>query len=149
MYVATCTGGGVCACACVYTYVCMWLHIWDVDVRFERVRCIRVTYTYIGLARTIYIRCIYGIFGREITKYTVIYGVYIRFWPTLHIYIHTYTRARAVTDGLLAELVAVALPFVINARSYTQYMRAHTQARAATEGLPAVLAALALPWPSP
>jgi hypothetical protein len=25
----------------------------------------------------------YGIFGREITKYTVIYGAYIRFWPTL------------------------------------------------------------------
>ena len=37
----------------------------------------------LGLARTIYIRCIYGIFGREITEYTVIYGVYIRFWPTL------------------------------------------------------------------
>ena len=36
-----------------------------------------------GLARTIYIRCIYGIFGRIITKYTVIYGAYIRFWPTL------------------------------------------------------------------
>jgi hypothetical protein len=31
----------------------------------------------------IYIRCIYGILGREIKKYTVIYGVYIRFWPTL------------------------------------------------------------------
>jgi len=31
------------------------------------------------LARTIYIRCIHGIFGREITKHTVIYGVYIRF----------------------------------------------------------------------
>jgi len=29
-----------------------------------------------------YIRCIYGIFGREIIK-TVIYGEYIRFWPTL------------------------------------------------------------------
>ena len=32
---------------------------------------------------------IYGVytvfFGREITKYTVIYGVYIRFWPTLSI----------------------------------------------------------------
>jgi len=41
-------------------------------------------YTCLGLARTIYIRCTYGIFGREITKYTVIYGVYIRFWPTLH-----------------------------------------------------------------
>ena len=38
---------------------------------------------YLGLARTIFTRCIYGIFGREITKYTVIYGVYIRFWPTL------------------------------------------------------------------
>jgi hypothetical protein len=35
------------------------------------------------LARTIHIRCIYGISGRVITKYTVIYGVYIRFWPTL------------------------------------------------------------------
>ena len=32
-----------------------------------------------------YIRCIYGISGREVTRYTVIYGAYIRFWPTLHI----------------------------------------------------------------
>jgi len=32
----------------------------------------------------IYIRCIYGVFGREFTKYTVIHVVYIRFWPTLH-----------------------------------------------------------------
>jgi len=31
----------------------------------------------------IYTVYIYGIFGREITKYTVIYGVHIRFWPTL------------------------------------------------------------------
>jgi len=37
----------------------------------------------LGLARTIHIRCVYGIFGREIIKYTVIYGVYIRFGPTL------------------------------------------------------------------
>jgi hypothetical protein len=35
------------------------------------------------LARTIYIRCIHGIFGRDFTTYTVIYGEYIRFWPTL------------------------------------------------------------------
>jgi len=41
---------------------------------------------YLGLARTIYIRFIYGIFGREITKYTVIYGVNIRSWPTLQIF---------------------------------------------------------------
>jgi hypothetical protein len=40
-------------------------------------------YKHLGLARTIYIRCLYGIFGREITKYMVIYGEYIRFWPTL------------------------------------------------------------------
>ena len=34
---------------------------------------------YLGLARTMYVRCIYGIFGREITIYTVINGVNIRF----------------------------------------------------------------------
>jgi hypothetical protein len=50
--------------------------------------CIYAVYDriYVGMARTIYTRCIYGIFGREITKYTVIYGVYIRFWPTLNIW---------------------------------------------------------------
>jgi hypothetical protein len=31
----------------------------------------------VGLARTIYIRCVYSILGREFTKYTVIHGVYI------------------------------------------------------------------------
>ena len=36
------------------------------------------------------IRYIYGILGREIIKYTVIYGVYIRFWPTLHMCKHTH-----------------------------------------------------------
>ena len=41
--------------------------------------------TCVGLAKTIYIQCMYGNFGREITKFTVIYGVYIRFWPTLHV----------------------------------------------------------------
>jgi hypothetical protein len=39
----------------------------------------------VGFARTIYIRCIYGISGREITTYTVKYGVYTRFWPTLNV----------------------------------------------------------------
>ena len=33
-----------------------------------------------------YIRCTYGIFDLEITKYTAVYiYVYIRFWPTLDI----------------------------------------------------------------
>jgi hypothetical protein len=47
----------------------------------------RILSIHLGLARTInhiYIRCVYGISGREIFKYTVIYGVNIRFWPTLH-----------------------------------------------------------------
>ena len=30
---------------------------------------------------------VYGIFGREFTIYTVIYGVYIRFWPTPLLYV--------------------------------------------------------------
>ena len=30
-----------------------------------------------------HIQCTYGVHGRETTKYTVIYGVYKRFWPTL------------------------------------------------------------------
>jgi hypothetical protein len=48
---------------------------------------------FVGLARTIYIRCVNGIFGRETTIYTVIYGVYVRFWPTLVICIfHRWLR---------------------------------------------------------
>jgi len=35
----------------------------------------------LGLARTIHIRCIYGVLGRETTKYTVINSVW--FWSTL------------------------------------------------------------------
>jgi len=54
-------------------------------VGWARTVYIRHICVYVGMARTIYIRCIYGIFGREITKYTVIYGVHIRFWPTLRI----------------------------------------------------------------
>ena len=49
---------------------------------------------------TIYIQYIFSILSREITDYTVIYGAYIRLWPTLfinshawgwnHIYIYIY-----------------------------------------------------------
>ena len=39
--------------------------------------------SFVGSARTIYIRFMYGISGRKIATYTAIYGVYIRFWPTL------------------------------------------------------------------
>ena len=49
---------------------------------------VRYMYIWLGLARIIYIRCIYGIYGRELTKYTVIYNEFIygsgqpRPWPT-------------------------------------------------------------------
>jgi len=39
---------------------------------------------------------IYGNFGREITKYTVIHGVYIRVWPTIYIYIYICACAHPV-----------------------------------------------------
>ena len=35
-----------------------------------------------------YIRCTYGIFNREITIHTVIYGANVRFWPTLIIWVY-------------------------------------------------------------
>ena len=65
----------------------------------------------VGLARTIYIQCIYGIFGREITKYTIIYGAYIQFWPTLHVCSqcppgfaeHVCTQATQVIRGARAK----------------------------------------------
>ena len=59
---------------------------------------------YIGLARTIYMRCTYGIFGLEITKYTVYIYVYIRFWLTLviystkHLMIYIKTRSEAFSS---------------------------------------------------
>jgi len=55
--------------------------------------------SYVGLARTIYIRCVYGIFGREITIYTVIYGVCIRFWPNLLLR-HARPTSQLCTSGL-------------------------------------------------
>ena len=61
--------------ACVSTVKAGWL------VHTQAV----VLCTCVRLARTIFIRCMYGIFGREIIKYTVIYGVYLRFWPTAHL----------------------------------------------------------------
>ena len=35
---------------------------------------------------------IYGIFSRDFVRYTIIYGVYIGFWPTLHTHIWSYTH---------------------------------------------------------
>ena len=62
-----------------------------------------------GLARTLYIRCVYGVFGREITKYTVKYGAYIRFWPTLCMY--HYICAQEIYIWLWHTLPAFFAPF--------------------------------------
>jgi hypothetical protein len=53
----------------------------------------------------IHIRCIYGIFGREITEYTVIYNVHMRLWPTLRM-CHSHTQ-RCVAAAKLASSLAV------------------------------------------
>ena len=75
----------------------------------------------LGLARTIHIQCIYGIFGRDITKITVIYGAYIRFWPTLT-YIHT-----SATGGCTVACVRVHLCVFTQATT-----RAHTHVHTCT-----------------
>jgi len=46
--------------------------------------------------------CIYGVFGREITTYTAIYGVSIRFWPTLFlIYVWSHMCPWCIKNWLL------------------------------------------------
>ena len=68
------------------------------------------------MARTIYIRCVYGMFGRRSTKYTVKYGVYIRFWPTLYIY-GAYTVFLAGKYGHIRCMYTVlAIPSVVYQR---------------------------------
>jgi hypothetical protein len=65
----------------VYIY-CVWPCIW----RFPCQKCRFAPCIYRVDQNHIFnrcIQCIYGIFGREITKNTVIYGACIRFWPTL------------------------------------------------------------------
>jgi len=77
----------VCVCVCVCTLLVnfkMTSSIFCLSTPFHSI--FSIFFTFSGLARTIYNRCIYGIFGRKITKITVIYDVYIRFWPTLHFF---------------------------------------------------------------
>ena len=64
----------------------------------------------IGLARTKYIRCIYGIFSRRFVKYTVIYGVYIRFWPTLLFYIGRSLPCYATNNNITNIKTLLPLP---------------------------------------
>jgi hypothetical protein len=68
---------------CVAVMAWGWKHGWTSWVEAAFCSSYYTLLSLIGLARTIHIRCIYGIFGWEITKCTVIYGVYIQSWPTL------------------------------------------------------------------
>jgi hypothetical protein len=52
--------------------------------------------TGVGQSHT-YARSIYGVFGREITRCTVVCGVYLRFWPTLVITSDTKTDVRVLS----------------------------------------------------
>ena len=47
-----------------------------------------------------HISYIYGNFGREITNYTVIYGAYIRFWPTLDMFHNVQLPNKKYITGL-------------------------------------------------
>ena len=49
----------------------------------QRVGCTRCKRKVDQNPKYIHTQCVHGIFGRNITKYTVIYGVYIRLWPML------------------------------------------------------------------
>ena len=60
----------------------------------------------------IYIRCVDGSFGREITKCSVIYGAKIQFWPTLDMCVRW-------CSALWARVVLIvfgALPCVLHHR---------------------------------
>jgi len=72
----------------------------------------RYLYKYVELARTIYIRRIYGVFGREMTRYTVIYGAYIRFWPTLCI---------CISESVASIFVKSAFGLLLSACSKTKH----------------------------
>jgi len=83
--VCVCVCECVSMCVCVYARVCMCVCLICIKEGENRGATSRCMQSFVGLARTIYIRCTYGIFGSEITRYTVIYGVYLQFWPTLAI----------------------------------------------------------------
>ena len=70
--------------------------------------------------------CIYRLFGREITKYTVIYGVCIRFWPALHnSHLTSPSQSRATYNCtyLLPRHVQLYLPFAALAAPLTTVPR--------------------------
>jgi len=100
-------------------------YIWCIHIRyFWQVICqiyshIRCIHTVLANPNHITVHHIYGvytygIFGREIAKYIVIYGVYIRFWPTPTILPYTIYMVYTHTVFLAGKLP--------NIQSYTVYI---------------------------
>jgi hypothetical protein len=83
----------------------------------DLMQCNQSIRIYVGWARTIYIRCIYGVFAREITKHTGMYGIYIYgsgqpyiygvqyFWQG---YYHAYGHIRC-TYTVLANPICIVM----------------------------------------
>jgi len=70
----TCVFMYTCACVCRCVCRCVVLHATLLAGVQHPLVCFSPV-IYVRLARTLYIRCIYGIFSRKITRYTVIYGI--------------------------------------------------------------------------
>ena len=74
---------------CLSCLSMIWNAIW-------RICRVGLNHTFIGIYGVLY-----GISGREITIHTVIYGVYIRFWPTLQMCKNLQEPARMF--GMMSE----------------------------------------------
>ena len=101
VYICVCMHLYVCGCICG---VCVLLrcvgsrHKQFLDVckfviidRFLKCHMFRVGQNLTNIG----IQCTYGIFSKEITIHTVIYGADIRFWPTLHVFLLPDPNAKA------------------------------------------------------
>jgi hypothetical protein len=71
-----------------------------------------------------YIRCTYGILSREVTIHTVIYGVYIRFWPTLDMNCAAYshTHSSGCTWGLTACLSSASFQRMLCRNAWVPFL---------------------------
>ena len=88
---------------CIYTVLANPMYVAQAYPACIPIHC-SLHPTQLGLARTVYIRCISGNFGREFTKHTLIYGVFTLFWPTLHT-----TKAQHVCTACMCRPVQLAL----------------------------------------
>jgi hypothetical protein len=63
----------------------------------------------------------YGILSRKITEYTVVYSVYIRFWPTLRLCLEQSERAACCPPQALVSEATFPSSFLRLQSSITQW----------------------------